>query len=660
MSRAACARAAAAVCAIGLLAIGGPRAFAEGPRPALQPGPGLPEHPPAPVLAEGEVLSPNGAEWRVWADPYVGPPAFPLDALPVEDMTVEDVLGAAAQSPDRLIPLYDGAATDPPGPGWISGAMAPFDGYSIGGYAYEAPQRERAERRRARYGHDDPSRTRFVYEVAGEMLPPDPETGEVLPNPEHEASDALPEEGLRNLYFVREFEVADPSEYVALQMELEFTAGAVVYLNGEELARHHVPPGGEAFGEPARPYWLPDHVNQTMYRRWQMTWLGIEPERLRPGTNVLAVAVYKRPSGGRRTLFFDLRLEGHREAAFLKTPYLQRVEPERITVMWETTTAGYGYVEVGESADALDRAFTTAQVAGGHHEIAVTGLQADTRYYYRAVTVDLQGRQIASDVRTFRTATHDPAEAFSFIAYGDNRSHPEVHHPLVDQMWIDALARDAGFILSTGDLVTNASPWQEWQEEFFEPALPLMGHFAYYTSLGNHEGNHESYYMNLDLPGNEAWYSFRYGDAEFFALNTSADYEPGSPQHTWLVEALTASTATWRVAFFHHPPYACTPSRKPGDLGVQEHLVPLFEAHGVQLVLAGHDHLYGRSREMNGVVYVITGGGGAPQYPSESDEINEICLTEYHYCIVDVFPDRLDVQSIALGGAELDRFTLTP
>ena len=186
-----------------------------------------------------------------------------------------------------------------------------------------------------------------------------------------------------------------------------------------------------------------------------------------------------------------------------------------------------------------------------------------------------------------------------------------------------------------------------------------MGHLPYFTSLGNHEGNHVSYYHYLDLPGNEAWYSFEYGDAEFFAVNSSASYLPGSPQRSWLESALAASRAAWKIVFFHHPPYACTPSRKPGDLGIQQEIVPVLEANGVQLVLAGHDHLYGRSFRMNGVTYVITGGGGAPPYPSEPDEFNEICRTEYHYCMVDVSPSQLTLRAIALGGSEIDRVTLS-
>ena len=62
-----------------------------------------------------------------------------------------------------------------------------------------------------------------------------------------------------------------------------------------------------------------------------------------------------------------------------------------------------------------------------------------------------------------------------------------------------------------------------------------------------------------------------------------------------------------------------------------EYLVPLMEEHGVDLVLLGHDHLYGRSRKVNGVTYVISGGGGSSLYRTSTDDIMEVCEKRYNY-----------------------------
>ena len=129
-------------------------------------------------------------------------------------------------------------------------------------------------------------------------------------------------------------------------------------------------------------------------------------------------------------------------------------------------------------------------------------------------------------------------------------------------------------------------------------------------SLGNHDWivNHGRYeYDELAMP--RASYRRRLGDLELFILNSN---RVGDRQTARLARWLEASTATWKIAVFHHPPYTC--GGHSGDEAVQRRWVPLFERFDVDLVLSGHDHNYQRFRAQNGVRYVVDGGGGAPLY----------------------------------------------
>ena len=78
--------------------------------------------------------------------------------------------------------------------------------------------------------------------------------------------------------------------------------------------------------------------------------------------------------------------------------------------------------------------------------------------------------------------------------------------------------------------------------------------------------------------------------------------------------AARGSSATWKIAVFHHPPYTC--GGHAGNTDVARRWVPLFERYGVQLVLSGHDHNYQRFAARNGVTYVVHGGGGAGPLPA--------------------------------------------
>ena len=93
----------------------------------------------------------------------------------------------------------------------------------------------------------------------------------------------------------------------------------------------------------------------------------------------------------------------------------------------------------------------------------------------------------------------------------------------------------------------------------------------------------------------------------------------GAPQRRWLRAELRTSHARCKVAYFHHPLW----SSGRGYRSHTRHLrrsrfVPILQRGGVDLVLNGHVQNYERSkplrsgrRSRKGIVYVVTGGGGA-------------------------------------------------
>lgn len=150
---------------------------------------------------------------------------------------------------------------------------------------------------------------------------------------------------------------------------------------------------------------------------------------------------------------------------------------------------------------------------------------------------------------------------------------------------------------------------------------PYAGRFGcgatrnrFFPALGNHDwlaAGAQPYLDYFTLPGNERYYEVAWGDVHVFALDSDVTEPDGmtaeSAQARWLKERVAASRARWQIVYFHHPPYSSGPH------GGTEAMRWPFKGWGVDLVLAGHDHIYERF-VVDGLPYLVNGLGGAVFY----------------------------------------------
>jgi len=94
--------------------------------------------------------------------------------------------------------------------------------------------------------------------------------------------------------------------------------------------------------------------------------------------------------------------------------------------------------------------------------------------------------------------------------------------------------------------------------------------------------------------------------------------DPGNPEQlAWLEETLATTDATWKLAALHHPPYSG--GFQGSNAAAREAFVPPFERYGVQIVFSGHEHDYQRTDPINGVTYVVSGGGSRTRRTGADD-----------------------------------------
>ncbi len=324
-----------------------------------------------------------------------------------------------------------------------------------------------------------------------------------------------------------------------------------------------------------------------------------------------------------------------------KGPYLMNPLQTGITVCWVSDQPALGAVSVsGQPAPAVET------VEAVNHRVKITDLKPYTRYVF---TVTCAG---VTKSGSFITAAA-PSQPFKFVAYGDNRTNPVVHATVLERMSLF----HPDFIVQTGDQVADGANETQW-DEFWQVTAKVLSETAYFTCLGNHERHGAPYFRFFDLP---AEYSFDYGNAHFVALDSNRPAAEYSAQQEWLRKDLLAhQSARWRIVFFHHTVHTCVdkPGRRLESAERARRLEPILAEGHVQLVINGHDHDYQR-HVVNGITYIVTGGGGAPLYSVTPDTpYVKKAKMAHHHCEVNINGATLTLRAMEPDGSVVDAFRL--
>jgi 3',5'-cyclic AMP phosphodiesterase CpdA len=142
-------------------------------------------------------------------------------------------------------------------------------------------------------------------------------------------------------------------------------------------------------------------------------------------------------------------------------------------------------------------------------------------------------------------------------------------------------------------------------EAVLEPLAPMLTRgVALVAVLGNHDvdrGQGDEVAHRLGMQGR--WYERRFGDVQLVALDSTNTAD--SEQRAWIDRTLAHSDPAFRIVALHHPPYSA--GWHGSSREVRRAFGPTFARHGVDLVLAGHEHDYQRSKPIDGTVYVVSG-----------------------------------------------------
>ncbi len=386
-------------------------------------------------------------------------------------------------------------------------------------------------------------------------------------------------------------------------------------------------------------------------------------------------------------------------------------------------------------------------------------MHLSSTYFYR---LRGGGKILAEGYLATRKKRGQPSR---FAAFGDN-SYGDPGQRAVAYY---AYQAHPDLIVNTGDNVYEGGRDSEYAQYFYpiynadtadlKVGAPLLRSVPFYTVMANHDVHHKdaekrpaadfdqdrdalAYYTAMHLPlngppapsptpllGNAeliadfkasagarfpqmANYSFDHGDAHFLCLDSNDYIDPTDPALRAFVEAdLTSTDALWKFVVYHHPAF---------NVGAEHYkeqqmraLSPLFETHGVDFCLHGHEHVYQRTMPLrfapsdltkappgphiadrripgiftldsqfdrkthtkpSGIIYVTTGAGGKELYDPGFDDhpalwlhpddnnvayVSRFVSSQHSFTVFDIHGPALTMTQIGEDGKELDRITVT-
>lgn len=244
-------------------------------------------------------------------------------------------------------------------------------------------------------------------------------------------------------------------------------------------------------------------------------------------------------------------------------------------------------------------------------QVNIKNLKPNTKYMYRVYN----GNGKKSQVFEFTT---QPKGDFTFVLAGDPQIGAGKFYADRDK-WEKALGTiknqvpQMSFLYSLGDQVNEYTSKSELEYSGYIERENAKG-ITFATLIGNHDSQANSYSQHFALPNVQAEgateagsnYYFVYNNTLFIQLNSN---NMNTAEHKATIEKAIEMTKNqnikWKVVGFHHAIYSAATHANDDDIIKRRAEYPaLMKQYGIDLIVAGHDHVYTRSRMMDGGVAI--------------------------------------------------------
>ena len=273
---------------------------------------------------------------------------------------------------------------------------------------------------------------------------------------------------------------------------------------------------------------------------------------------------------------------------------------------------------------------------------------------------------------TFVVREIDLQKPTAVIAYGDMRftdpGNVKATNTSARRALVARIAQEKpDAVLLNGDLTMHGGDQADYDIYQTETQAWRDVHLRVFPALGNHEFANceiqqclQNWWRTFPELKDRRWYSAQLGTKLYvIALDSNDSLLPGSQQYRWLEAQIASLPKNIEFVFItmHHEPVAdiqlgADDNPRPNEMAVVDLLnKEKLKSKAKFIVVAGHIHNYERF-EQNGVVYLVSGGGGAPQQTIErtpTDLYQDKSFPNFHYVKFVLNGDSVDATMYRLA-----------
>jgi hypothetical protein len=242
--------------------------------------------------------------------------------------------------------------------------------------------------------------------------------------------------------------------------------------------------------------------------------------------------------------------------------------------------------------------------------------------------------------------------SLKFMAMGDTGSGDREQFEVANQMARFRAKFPFDMAIMLGDNIYGGQGASDLDQKFAQPYKALLeAGVTFYASLGNHDDPINRQYPLWNM-GGQLYYTYAKKNVRFFALDSN---KVDQKELAWLESALKSAQEDWKICYFHAPLYS-DGGTHGSAVDIRVVLEPLFVTYGVNVVLAGHDHIYERITPQKGIYYFVEGASGQLRKgDAKRSAMNAKSFdTDMSFMLVEIAGDELSFQTISRTGVTVD------